>query len=169
MPTVASLTILNNFPWHEPDDQRSIIEMFDSNFATAKGSEKINVKFSDEVVLLALEAFMGLLVNDNDDVSRLYIRGLVTLSVENDGLTAFHALVYVHLENLLLREDLLTLAITATILGVYDFAGTITFVARGLHLLDHRAHLANNELDTTSVTSATRPHGTFLATTTITF
>lgn len=89
--------------------------------------------------------------------------------MEGDGLTAFHALVYVHFENLLLRHDLFTLAIIASVLGVYDFARTATFVATGLHLLNHRAHLTNNDPDTTSVAPATRPNCTFLAATTITF
>lgn len=71
MLTASSLTILNNLPWHKPDEQRSIIEVLYGNFATAKRGEEINLDFSDEIVLLALEVFVWLLFNDYDNVSGL--------------------------------------------------------------------------------------------------
>lgn len=47
-----------------------------------------------------------------------------------------------HFQDLLLWHDLLAFALTAAIFRVDHFAHTRTFVAAGLYLLDHGAHLA---------------------------
>jgi len=61
---------------------------------------------------------MRLLLDNDDNISWCNAWGLVTLATEGDRLAAFHALVDVHLERLLLRYSLATVTGLASVLLV---------------------------------------------------
>ncbi len=71
---------------------------------------------------------MFLLIQDNDDVTGLEAGFLISLSSKGDLLSVLlHALVDLHLENLLLAIDLAAIDLFAAELGVDALALALTF------------------------------------------
>lgn len=157
------ITILDDLAWYKGNDQNTLVEVLDCKLATTKRRQQVNLDFRDEVVVLSLEAFVRLLFDDNDHVSRLRPWHLIALSAEGHGLAVLHALVDVNFQDLLLGHDLLALTLRTPVLHVDDFASPRTLVTRRLHLLDHGTHLAESNLDTTSMAGITRLDSTVLA------
>lgn len=116
--------MLRNLSRMNSDDQRAVVEVTDGEASTGQCCEKVDLDITDEVVLLAPEPVVGLLLNDNDNVSCLRGGRLVALAAELDRLAALHSPVDVHLEELLVGHDFLALALVATILHVYCLAGS---------------------------------------------
>jgi hypothetical protein len=92
---------------------------------------------------------------------------LVGLTLKGDGLTLLHTAVDVNLEDLALVDDLLTVAVLAAVLGVDDLALTVTVAALLLHLLDHRAELTEDDLDTLTLAALASLDGALLSTLTL--
>lgn len=155
--------MLRNFSRVDLDNERSLVKMFDSELATSKSRQKVNLDFGNEIVFLSTESVVWLLLNDNNNVSGLSRRRLVGFATKNDGLTTLHTLVDVDLQHLLVRNDLLALAGCATILRVDVLASTRTVVTSSLDLLNHRTHLAHDNFDTTTITTGTCPHSPVLS------
>ena len=91
----------------------------------------------EQILSLALKHGVLLLVKHNDDVARRQPRLLVALAVERDALTILHALVNVHLQNLSLGHDLLSIARLALVLLLDHLTRALALVAVALDLLHH--------------------------------
>lgn len=137
--------------------------------ATRQRGQDINLDLRDQIVLLPLEPLMGLLLDDDDHISRLSRRRLITLPSKLNRLPTLHTLIDMNLQKLLLRKHLLSFTIRTSILCIDDLSRPRTLVARTLDLLDHWAHLAQRELDAPTITSPTGPYSTLLASFTLAF
>lgn len=138
--------------------------MLDSELTAAQRRQQIHLLLVEQIVLLALETVVGLLLDDDDNISWCDTWRLVALAAESDSLAATHALVDVDLEHFLLRDDLAATASLALVLVVDDLASPAALVARLLELLNHRAHLAESDLDTTAGAGITCLDGTLFST-----
>ena len=145
-----------------------VVKMLDENLTTSQCCEEVDFDVDEEVILSALEARMWLLVDDNDYVAWDGVGCLVSLFFEGDLLAVLHALVDADLEHLAFLIDLLAITFLAAIFGVDDFTLTLTLGTGLLHLLYHGTKLAEDDLDTLTVTTVTSLDGAFLATATIT-
>lgn len=74
-----------------------------------------------------------------------------------------------YFQHLFVRDDLLALAVAATISGIDVLASPRTLVTCCLDLLNHRPHLPHDNLHTTAVTAWTTADGTVLAALSFTF
>lgn len=101
--------------------------MLNGKFTATQCSQEIDFGLAEEVVALPLESGVGLLLDNNDDVTGNDTRGLIALAVEFDLLAALHSLVDVNLEDLPLRVGLLAVTSLASVLGVHHLAGSLTF------------------------------------------
>jgi hypothetical protein len=138
--------------------------VFDRKLATAQSCEQVHINLRYQIVFLSLEPFVWFLLDDDHDIARFRGGGFITLASELYGLSPLHPLVDMYLQELLLGKDLLSFALHTPILGVNDFACAGALVARGLDLLDHRAHLPQGDLDTATAASVACTDGTLLAT-----
>lgn len=143
--------------------------MLDCKLAATERSEQVDLDLYEEVVTLPLESIVRLLLDDDDNISGCYTGCLVTLAMELNGLTALHALVDVYLEHLLLAGDFLSVTRLALVFVVDDLACTRALIAGLLHLLDHRAHLAQGDAHATTGASGTRLDGALLAALSVAF
>lgn len=82
-----------------------------------------------EVGTLPLENFVGLLLNNYDYVACLYTWVLVSFAVEHVLLAVRCALVNISLNNLLLLDDFLTIAVFALVFFVNYFSLAIAIIA----------------------------------------
>ena len=138
--------------------------MFNTKVTTAKGREQVDLSLVEEVVALAREAVVGLLLDFKDDVSRHDIGHLVTLTAELDLVAILDTLVDVDVKHLALHDGLLAAAALAAVLVADDLTLTVTVWADGLEALDHGTHLAHHALHTGTTTAGTRLDRTLLAT-----
>lgn len=74
-----------------------------------------------------------------------------------------------NLQHLFVRNDFLALAGAAAISGIDVLASARTVITSSLNLLNHRAHLPHNDLDTTTVATGTTADGAILTTLSLTF
>jgi hypothetical protein len=137
--------------------------VLNNKLTTSERCEEVELHFANEIVLLALEPVMRLLLYNDDHISWFGTWCLITLAGEGNSLAVLHALVYVNLQVFLLRDCLLSLASAAPIASVDDFSGPRAFVTGGLHLLNHWTHLTQSDANTTSVAGMTGLDGAFLA------
>lgn len=158
---------LDHLAGGDVDRECVVIEVLDEDLTTAESSEEVDLYFDKEVVLPALEARVGLLVDDNDNIAWNGVGCLIGLFLECDLLAILHSLVDADLEDLALLVDLLAVALLAAVLGVDDLTLTLALGAGLLHLLNHGAELAEDDLDTLTIASATCLDSTFLATATL--
>ena len=142
----------------------SFVEVHDREGTSSESGKKINFDFAEKVVSLALEQLVRLLLDHNDDISRFDSRCLIRLSVESDRLALLHSSVDVNLEYLSLVDNLLSVAVLASILRVDDFSLSVTIVARLLDLLNHGTELTKNDLDSLTFTRSTSLDRAFLST-----
>lgn len=127
-------TILDDLSRLDGDVHRTLVEVEDRELSASEGGQEVDVDLGKQVVALPLERRVGLLLDDDDDVSRDRPRRLVRLASERDLLAALHSLVDVNLEHLALRDDLLGVADLALVLLVDDLSGSVTVVAGDLDL-----------------------------------
>ena len=137
--------------------------MLDGELTTAQRCQQVDLLFEEQVVLLPPKPLVRLLLDDDDNVPWGDTWRLVALPTERDRLASTHALVDVDLQHLLLRDDLAAIAGLALVFVVDDLARTTALVARLLELLDHRAHLAQRDLDTATGTGRALPNSTLFA------
>lgn len=62
--------------------------MLNVDGATSEGSDEVEVALIVQVVSLAVEPRVGLLLNLEDDIAGFYARGLITVAAELDLSTA---------------------------------------------------------------------------------
>lgn len=150
--------MLDNLAGVDSDVKCSLVKVQYRERSASERSEQVKLDLSVQIVALAPEPLMRLLVYNNNNVSRFDSRRLVALARKSNGLTALHALVDVHLEELALRNNLLADANLAAVLLVDNLARTVALSARLLDLLEHRPHLAQHHLHTTTLAAATLAH-----------
>lgn len=142
--------------------------MLNVDGATSKSSQEINLGLVEEVVALALEARVRLLLNLKLNITRLDTRHLITLAAEVDLGTALDTLVDVNVQHLALNCGLLSVALLAAVLLANNLAFSVAVGADSLETLDHGTHLAHHHLHTLTVTACASLDSTLLTTTTIT-
>lgn len=141
--------------------------MLDVDGTTSKGSDQLNFASVEEIVLLASEACVGLLLNLENNVPGLDAGSLVTFAAELNLGAASNTPVDVDVEDLSVNCGLLAVALLAAVLILDDFSFTIAVGANGLEALDHGTHLAHHGLHTGSVTACTLADGTILSSETV--
>lgn len=156
-------TMLCYFSRVHLDHECSVIEVFDSELATGKSSQKVNLNFNNEVILLSAESVMRFLFDNDDNISGFCCGRLVGFAPENDGLATFHSFIDVDLQHFLVGNNLLALTIATAISGVDKLASSSAVITSSLDLLNHWTHLTHNNLDATSMTARAGPHCTFLS------
>lgn len=149
------------------DGQPAVVKVLNVDSTTTESGQKVDLSLEEEVVALALETRVGLLLNLEDNITGENARHLVTLTTELDLVAIANTLVDVDVENLALNNGLLTVAALAAVLVTDDLALTVTVGADGLEALDHRTHLAHHSLHTATVTTGALLDSTVLATTAI--
>lgn len=138
------------------------------NAAASKSGQKVDLSLVEEVVVLALEASVGLLLNLKDNIARHDTGHLVTLAAELNLVAVAHTLVNVDVQHLALDNGLLAATLLAAVLLADDLALTIAVRADSLEALDHGTHLAHHGLHTATVAARALLDGTILATAALT-
>lgn len=141
--------------------------MLDKDGTTSKCGQKINFGMVEEVVVLALEPRMWLLLDLELNVTRQYPWHLISFSTEVNLMPALHAPVHVDMQDLALNDRLLAEAFLAPISIPNDLSFTLTLWANGLKSLDHRTHLSHHGLHTSTVAAGAGLDGTLLTSTSI--
>lgn len=157
-------TLRNSLARNDIDAEPSVIEMLDVNGTTSKSSDEINVANIEQVIFLASEARMGLLLDLEDNITSLDAGRLITLASELNLGTTSDTAVNVNVEDLSVNNSLLAIALLAAILLLDDLTLSVTVGADSLESLDHRAHLAHHGLHTMTITARTPLNSTLLAT-----
>jgi hypothetical protein len=137
------------------------------DLTTRKSGKKIDLGVVEQVVVLALETGVGLLLDLENDVSGFDARQLVTLAAELNAVAGLDTAVDVDVEDLSLDDGLLSVALLASVAVTDDLSLTLAVGADGLETLDHRTHLAHHVLHTAAVTASALLDSTFLSTTAI--
>jgi hypothetical protein len=144
--------------------QPTVVQVLDRDRTTSQCGQEIDLGAVVQVVSLALEPVVLLLLDDEHDVSGDDVGALVTLSAKGDLLAILHTLVDGDVENLALGDCLLSVALLAPVLVLDDLALAVTIRADGLEALDHGAHLAHHGLHAGTVAAAALPNRALLAT-----
>lgn len=137
--------------------------MLDVDGATGEGSYELDVAVVEQVVFLAGEAGVGLLLDLEHDITSLDSGCLVTLTAEVDLGSASDTLVDVNVEDLAVDHGLLAIALLAAILVLNDLALAVAVRAHSLEALDHGTHLAHHGLHAVPVTACALLDGALLA------
>jgi hypothetical protein len=135
---------------------------------TSKSGQKIDLGLVEEVVTLALEASVRLLLNLELNITRLDARHLITLAAEVNLGTALDTLVDVDVEDLALDCGLLSVALLAAVLLANNLSLSIAVGADSLEALDHGTHLAHHHLHTLTITACALLDSALLTTATVT-
>merc|ERR1719328_504563 len=118
-----------------------------------------------KVLSVALEECVSLLVEDDDDVSRLEARLLVSLPREGHLLPILHPLVHGHLQDLSLAVHFAPVALLAPELGINSYPLSVALPAHRLDLLHHsRTQLLDSHLHACSPAVGTLLYSARLAT-----
>jgi hypothetical protein len=134
---------------------------------TGECGEKVNLGLVEEVVVLALESGVGLLLNFEHDITGHDTRQLITLAAKLNLVAVLDTLIDVNVEDLALDNGLLSLALPAAVALADNLSFTIAVWADSLEALDHRTHLAHHGLHTGTIAAGTRLDSAFLTTTAI--
>ena len=134
-------------------EELSAVEVVDWDLHACECLGERDGSVNHEVRSFALEDWVRLLVEDDDDVTREPHTGdLVALTGEGDVVALLRALIDVHLEDLLVLKDLLAVAPLAAILGLAGDSAAVAARALDLHLLHkHRSELTGDVLRAGSV------------------
>lgn len=152
---------MNNLAGVNIYNESTIVQMADGEGTTSEGRQQVDLDFSDQIVVLPLESFMRLLLDNDDNVSWCNAWGLVALAAESDRLAALHALIDMHLQHFLLGYRLATVTGLASVLLVDNLPRSRTLVTWLLNLLDHGTHLTECDPNTPSVAGVARSDGAF--------
>jgi hypothetical protein len=145
------------------DLEDPVVEMLDEERPSSDGREQIDVLLGKQIVPPSFKSIVGLLVNHNDHISRLYSRRLIGLSVKLDGLAVLHPLVDMNFEHLALSDDLLALTRLAPTLGLDLLPFSIAIGASLLDLLHHGSELSRDHFYTATLTRRTRLNSAFFS------
>lgn len=121
------------------------------NGTAGKSGKQVNLGLVEQVVTLALEAGVGLLLNLEHDITGHDTGHLVTLAAELNLVAVAHTFVDVNVKNLALDDGLLAVTLLAAILITDDLSLAVAVGADGLEALDHGTHLAHHSLHTATV------------------
>ena len=149
------------------DGQPPVVKVLDVDLTTSKSGQEVDFAVEEEIVALALEAGVRLLLNLEYDIAWLDARKLVAFPTELDLVAALNTAVDVDVENLALNDGLLAVALLAPVLVADDLALSLAVRADSLESLDHGAHLPHHVLHTPTVTASALLHSTFLTTDTV--
>ena len=127
--------------------------MFDIEGAACQSGYEFDLGAVEQVIILAREARVGLLLNLEDDVASLYTRRLITLASELDLGTASNTAINVNVQNLAVDDRLLAAAALAAVLLLDNLALAVAVGADCLETLNHGSHLAHHGLHTVTVTA----------------
>jgi hypothetical protein len=72
----------NAFSRDDVDGYPSLVQVLDVDLTAGKSSQQVDLGVVEEVVVFALEAVVGLLLNLEDDITRLDTRQLVAFAAE---------------------------------------------------------------------------------------
>ena len=144
------------------------IKVLNVDSTAGKSGKQVNLSLVEEVVVLALEAGVGLLLNLKHDITRHDTGHLVTLTAELNLVAIAHTLVNVDVEHLALNDGLLAITLLAAVLVTNGLSFTVAVRANCLEALDHGAHLAHHSLHTATVTASALLDSTLLTATAIT-
>lgn len=133
-----------------------------------KSGKQIDLSLVEEVVVLTLEAGVGLLLDLEHHVTGHDTRRLVTLAAELNLVAIAHTLVDVDVEHLALNDSLLGVTLFAAVLVADSLSLTVAVRADGLEALNHGTHLAHHSLHTATVAARALLNSTLLTTTAIT-
>lgn len=142
--------------------------MLDVNGAASKSGQKVDLGLVEQIVVLALEAGVGLLLNLKDNITRHDTGHLVTLAAELNLVAVAHTLVDVDVQHLALNNGLLAVTLLAAVLIADDLTLAIAVGADSLEALDHRTHLAHHGLHTATIAARALLDGAVLATAALT-
>jgi hypothetical protein len=138
------------------------------NGTASKSGKKVDLGLVEQVVALALEARVRLLLNLEHDITGHDTRHLVTLATELNLVAITHTFVDVNVKHLALNDGLLAVTLLATVLITDNLALTVTVGADGLETLDHGTHLAHHSLHTATVAARALLDSALLSTAAIT-
>lgn len=141
--------------------------MLNVNGTTRKGSQKVDLSVVEQIVTLALESCMWLLLNLELDVTGLYAWHLITLPTEVNLGAALHTTVDVNVEDLALDDGLLAIALLALVLLADLFTLAVAVWTDSLETLNHGTHLAHHCLHTLAVAARTCLDSALLTTSSI--
>ena len=141
--------------------------MLNVDLTTRKSGKQVDLSVVEQVVVLALESGVGLLLDLEHDVSGLDARQLVALTTELDSVARLDAAVDVDVEDLSLDDGLLSVALLASVAITDDLSLALAVGADGLEPLDHRAHLAHHVLHTAAIAASALLDSTLLSATAI--
>lgn len=131
---------LNNLVGLGADFYQMAIQMVYSLLESQERFLKCNVQVHIQVVSNTLELIVGNLLYCENHITRNHIWDLLCFSFKDDVVSISHALLNVDIQLLLVRHDLLALAMW-TVLGI-DMTSASTPVALNLHLHSHtNSHL----------------------------
>ena len=162
------LTWCDNLAGQDLNSQPALVKVLNVDGTAGERSKKVDLGVVVEVVTLALEARVRLLLNLELHITGLDARHLVTLTTELNLVAIANTLVDVDVEDLALNNGLLSVTLLAAVLVTDDLSLAVTVGADGLEALDHRAHLAHHGLHTATVAAGALLNSTLLATTAIT-
>jgi hypothetical protein len=150
------------------DGQPPVVEVLNVDLTTSKGGQKVDFAVVEEVITLALEAGVWLLLNLEYDISRLDARKLVAFPTELDLVAALNTAVDVDMQDLALDDSLLAVALLAPVLVTDDLALSLAVRADSLETLNHGAHLPHHVLHTAAIAASTLLDSTLLTADTVT-
>lgn len=163
----AKLTRNDNLARGDVDGQPPLVKVLNVDGAAGKSGQKVDLGLVEQVVVLALEARVGLLLDLEDNIAWHDTGHLVTLAAELDLVAVAHTLVNVNVQHLALHNGLLAVTLLAAVLLPDDLALTIAVGADSLEALDHGTHLAHHGLHTAAIAACARLDGALLAATTL--
>lgn len=143
--------------------QHPVIQVLDGKVTTRNRRQQIHLCRTVQIIPLALEPIMLLLLHHNDHIARLHARGLITLPVEAHLVARPGPFVDVHIQHLALLRRLFAVAGLAAVLGVHHLARALALVTRLLDLLHHGSDLAKHDFDTLAATRGTGGDGALFA------
>lgn len=142
--------------------------MLNADRATGQSREEVNLSMVEEIIVLALESLVRLLLNFEHHITGEDAGELVTLASELDLVAVLYAAVDVDVQDFALDGRLLSIATLAAILFPDHLTLTLAVRADCLEPLDHRTHLPHHCLHTGTTAARALAHGTLFSTTTVT-
>lgn len=97
---ILECSVLDDLSWHAGDDQTAGVERCNDALEAAQSLHKVQFHLKEQIIIDALEAWVGAQVQLDNNVTGFQPRLLVALSAERDALPVVHPLVHVHLQDL---------------------------------------------------------------------
>lgn len=138
--------------------------MFNEDVSSSKRGNKVDLDAVEQIVTLALESLVRLLLDLENDITWLDTWLLVALTTELDLVAGLNTSVDVDVKNLSLNAGLLSVTLLAAVLVADGFSFSVAVWADSLEALDHWSHLAHHGLHTLTITASALLDGTFLST-----